>query len=1352
MAFNPTDYYTVSAGVDVNTLWTPFVTKFDTSSFYNWEQDNLPLYDLEERTELAWSKLGYPTSSVTGMALVVSSTNPDNVKNVFADVASVVEALPNPIRFPIMVEIAASGNLGTLNLENITISEGGALEIVNRVFAKADASATTGQSFNSVLTRQYATIESASFSSTIANTSALSVSCTTEDLWGRDATSLPNPGGNDIRAFFGVSPDYGMQYETDLLSTDFRNTGDSDYFISNTANLFNLQNYEDFGSGQIQDYTTSSMLGFTPEYTLGLLPSGLDVSTFHQTLFVSGLRGDGTVRAPMADIDLYRTTPATGGPSGVGGLAYGNHFSQVNVKNCDGPLYLRGICVDGSIGTGASLVGTYPIANGFDIRNSSVVLENCAATRCNEAGFGIYNSKVILSRGTVAFRNYEVLNNTATSPGIGGPTLARNKGSAGIRAVNSELTLSSHPAWAKGNEFIFWSTRNPIGLHLINSKFRGGDSRVRNLEPPFATTTEPTYAQIFYNSEAGIKAENSVIEVDGRLACYNNEKGMELYSSKLSVDELTVEYSNSTGVDAYNSTIVCNKNSNRTDSASGTLCTTYLDLGRQKRQLEFYKNAQHLRLDNSVFDFKHEKNVFEKCGISHFYGHHGVGTLNRILDKKVTLPGIELINNSRGNFINPRIIVDKQFNLNVENRAGGAGESGFRADNAAKGGAVKVAANSEATFHGSVSGITTIGGPTVYKDQKKSAGVYAGRNSVVNFQGPTRIVGFGVDVLAEDHSTMNFSPHKIDNYDLDISGFNLYNTNNHTSVELHSLRSCLVANKKSTINLKDLGDYHSTWTSAVAGDNFLTPDYQTGENLAVTVNDTAFKNTFQASAQIPINGLYTSSFHHAGSITFLPNPQTLNFHVVDQGQYTSKWDAYFLIDDRPISPATGYNAPDGGGIYTNVSGPANCTSHSLLTNFPWSAHGLDAGTGISSTEWFRNTYSKGGFCVRVVGDSNCNTKNVHFQVPSINASASFYDPSASDIPSDTKGVTLERGEGSHDLRIWNVADTSRLNATYCSFSGNYPGSLPYDPAHKGHNGPSSVYLSGGYQCPTQFSSVHNNELRSNYIFSSLSVLDYFGQQPVQDNNSQAYDMRVIQTTDDTKDGIAFSWFQENRGACSGLPGTSAIQNYGPFRLYYSPNAWCKSLSYFSATTGGSPLTTGAYPVGKEDSLPYQHTAQGYQMSGAVSAIGEFSAIDPSKGIFGGQFTGDEPTQSFGTMSGAFFQVDCYDFPAGGRTGRGGAAGPSHQPVTADESALNTFANAKHNAMSDRFATPNYINGNLVSTDPQFVRIVQPTISPGGDGFCAGEFISLADDAEGTLGGVIGRGFKSSTVFDLEGEN
>ena len=47
---NPSDVYVEGGSNDLLVCWTDKVTKYDASSFYNWEMDNLPLHDLEERT------------------------------------------------------------------------------------------------------------------------------------------------------------------------------------------------------------------------------------------------------------------------------------------------------------------------------------------------------------------------------------------------------------------------------------------------------------------------------------------------------------------------------------------------------------------------------------------------------------------------------------------------------------------------------------------------------------------------------------------------------------------------------------------------------------------------------------------------------------------------------------------------------------------------------------------------------------------------------------------------------------------------------------------------------------------------------------------------------------------------------------------------------------------------------------------------------------------------------------------------------------------------------------------------------------------------------------------------------
>ena len=137
MPFYPNDIYATSAGTEIFNYFNPFVTKFDAESFYNFEQDNQPLYDLEERTFGLWEKAtGYATSSLNGMPLVVSGSTFTGNRNVFTNLQDAINSLPNVIRTPTLVEVATSGYLGGLELKNIKIVEDGVLEIINRGCAK----------------------------------------------------------------------------------------------------------------------------------------------------------------------------------------------------------------------------------------------------------------------------------------------------------------------------------------------------------------------------------------------------------------------------------------------------------------------------------------------------------------------------------------------------------------------------------------------------------------------------------------------------------------------------------------------------------------------------------------------------------------------------------------------------------------------------------------------------------------------------------------------------------------------------------------------------------------------------------------------------------------------------------------------------------------------------------------------------------------------------------------------------------------------------------------------------------------------------------------------------------------
>ena len=184
MAFNKNDIYTSSGSVVLFNSWTPYVSKFDTSTFYNWEQDNVPLYDLEERTYELWEQGGFATSAgVPGLALSVSADTPaltlQQNPNIFVDVSSAIAAIPKVVRFPVLVEVANFGDLGPLELHNFRIEEEGSIEIINRNFSRTYNASSDVRTVGTPSTGQYlqvpTQISSLDLSNTLTDTSCVHI-------------------------------------------------------------------------------------------------------------------------------------------------------------------------------------------------------------------------------------------------------------------------------------------------------------------------------------------------------------------------------------------------------------------------------------------------------------------------------------------------------------------------------------------------------------------------------------------------------------------------------------------------------------------------------------------------------------------------------------------------------------------------------------------------------------------------------------------------------------------------------------------------------------------------------------------------------------------------------------------------------------------------------------------------------------------------------------------------------------------------------------------------------------------------------------------------------------------------
>jgi hypothetical protein len=841
MSFSATDIYTASGSASLYNNWTSEVTKYDTSSFYNWEQDNLPLYDLEERTLELWEKAGFPTSSIPGMALAVSADAPaaDLLANtnLFTDVSSCIAALPEVIRFPIIIEVANFGDLGKLELHNIKFAEEGSLEIINRGFAK-----------------HYTTSPTATWGTTRYNTA--------QDPF----TAFYELSSVDLSGYWNATS------ALSLSSTVLSSITSLDTRLAN--GIYTIGGYGSSTKGSITNYGldfTGSFLGTANKFSLGSYDAVTTDATRH-TLDISSTD-------PYTDLLGTQTRSQAGGSDIVSpfyALFYSNHFTEISVKNCDGPIYIRRFVSDGNAadnGTGTN--------DGILIQNSKVFLEDMFVARCNDTGFKFVNSDVVLSRQNHAFRIYERSSSTARI----------NEG-WGLDSYNSNVVINGlTDSQAVGDDEYFSASRCHGGVRLSNSKLTGGIQRT-----VLSLGSSGSGFNVNRSTDVGLLATNSEIDLKGAIDVFHNNAGLVLNNSKLQYEELCVEGNQNVGLECTNSDVLWDGGKSFT-TAGQTV----------RNQVDFKKNGQDLLIDKgSSFGFKRSDSMNDTYGHMSFVSGHG----QIVLDGNTSpLPSISVENNSKAEFLHSKII---PRGLNTDHTT---------ANSPAFGLAAKASNNSEIEFYGTGSGCTFIAGVPSYNYQKHVAGLYAEDGSKIGLHGPTVISQFGVDVLASNNSVIEICPpHKKGTKTYDSSGFGLNDFKNHTSVELHSTRSCLVADKNSTIVAKDLGDYMNFWdATAIADSGYRSDD------------------------------MGTSAYTSNGSLQFFPNPQ--NETLCASGGAVES--AVTSIPSHPAFTQLGNQNQYFDATNNYVTGPSFTTLSALTL---------------------------GGMCVRALGNSVVEVDNVHFPI------------------------------------------------------------------------------------------------------------------------------------------------------------------------------------------------------------------------------------------------------------------------------------------------------------------------------------------------------------------------------------
>lgn len=922
MVFSKNDFYTTSGNVQLYHCWTDKVTKFDSSSFYNWEQDNMPIYDLEERTFYLWEQLGYPTSAIPGVALVVSAdaNAAECNSNVFKTVSAAVAALPQIINYPIVMEVANFGQLGELRLNNHKFGPRGSLEIINRNFASVIP-------FESNAVISYGS-EDGTTTNNFNNYKYVSASYTNSALGSSYSGVYPITHFRQASALAISSNVFSSTFDSRLSSNgnafESRLNG-----IVKPLSMFSLAKSTLFIGSQTSPnpFSGTSNLAFRAyEYA----PNSSDSVTTKDVSTINTFTNNHIYYAKTP----YGTDPGEAYRNLINGMFYGNKLSKIIVNNCDGPIYIRDFFVDGS---GISRTDNN---YGVEINNSpNVYLESIVSTRFRKAGFFINNSNVTLLRGCVGTRNYSFSKDNIRltndwNKRIRDISFLSTSGylsdddSAGLIANNSTITVSSTSGMESdlvkatlNNEYTYYFnsyyiyefSKNANGIILNNSTFKGGAPEIT-----LNGITDSKYNNINISIESnvgyGIKLQNSQYAFDGRTIITENLNGILCDSSIFEIDKILIGLNQRKGIELINSVMKYNRNRlkpSQTDEADN--------------QFVFSGNGQHLDLLNSkiipfecsAMNAKYGRMLFTlPIGLSQFSG----AAINGML------PSVSLKNNSEA------VLVHSQFDRP---------STSVIAKQACKGSEIAATNGSMAILKGSSSYATKLVGPADRLNQSKLAAIYAGGNSLVEINGPTVMYQYGINILGEDNSIINIGPHRDrNNGAMDVSSFTLTDRKNHTAVELHSTRSCIVVNRLSTLNIKDLGSYKKNWSRGNLGSSALL------SGVDYIIDD---------------SGLNIEKYVSGGFLQFYPNPNDDDDYTTEDGKdnITPAQSQYYFVPDSGM---------DSHPTYYLLSPVLQTNEFSSITN--------------------------GGMCVRAIDNSIVNVQNVNFPCGWWNSSGIYYDTSS----------------------------------------------------------------------------------------------------------------------------------------------------------------------------------------------------------------------------------------------------------------------------------------------------------------------------------------------------------------------
>jgi hypothetical protein len=1307
----------------------PSITLFDASTFYNWEQDNIPIQELKERTDTLFQHVGLnqlhlPSNTVTYTLSTVGSV--DSTIGVYDDIQDILDLVPKRLTYPILVEICTYGVIPTFELANIVTEGDGQLDIINRLYSHTPSS--LGKAASSVFGEGRNSTES--FVTSAGDTS--------DDLSSKAWYNIHDASSHR----FGVNI-YDEASWSERTSRGFMQNGPD--LVEETKRM----------TCMVEGITTNAAgtkgffgMPYRSDVDPTIITNDVDPSA------MSNLRNDLAEVVPLSDSRVEASVTTE-----MSSYLYGNVCSGITVRGCHGKIALRNLCADGSNNAlGATLI--HERNHGFEIVDSDVLLESCASMRFRRAGIYAKNSSVSLASGVICYRNYDLSGGTRE-------IIGSDEYGIGLHAVNSEIyfeTVNEDSGTSKLDNItqpnerrnLYNFVKNDTGILLESSKLHGGTLWNHGgdglNDPPRTRGTSldrvTSFLQIFGNN-TGLKLESSQITYLGIFESFLNNYGVKANNSVLKLTQFNVEDNTHVGFDLDSSKLIYGYLGDKI--GGGTLTGTTLAIGHWANSTASYKraytcsqNGQNLILHNSSQCIPAEvgsvvRNLGTWGGAGASINSGGKSLLLDYMHAVGASPGtadIVGVVNSVPTCDLPAIVVTGGSYAEFIGLACTAKTNAIPT----KGACVSVTDNSKVDFRGHALAWTTLTGTPIagmaaaeQGHNWQTAGVYAGQNSSVQFTGPTKISRFGVPVLVEDGSTVKFGPpvkrgtsvgFDLDRFDVSTGLTGETNNQNHTKVEIHSTRAGLVANRNSNIVLQNIGGW--------AGDGQIADTVDTQYNSA---SPNSMANT-------------VSSCTSAGYFRFFPN----GFSRSIAGKECIKLANNQTNHGRGVSLVETPGSQSGGG------------------------------------RWHRDNYTNGGMCVRAVGNSNIDVNGVNFSFEYSPSSTSgvYYDVYGNDRARQL-GV-----ESTHNFDPYLLNGQAWWPAAGASLTGPRKSYYMIDTSSFSHFGTSSlntltalyvdtlgadVYSSSGF-LPLPSVSGSLAGLNANISYSGYAsnlmlwnVADTSRIHVANVKMSQGTGQTVLNKMDPSAfcseivnahgprgkwaNGVALDYFGEGGLATSFNPKLRAAstgrhyENYGMFRLLLGHRGDLKSLVEVSAGGGGahtitSPNSqTNGGAIDQINSAGYQtYVSQAIPLSGSderlVMGLEGGADFDSSGGFM--QLSGLEDVFGQGWAASAINEpggiqgsVNWYHDYKGNL--KGGLPNAPIPPLHMDwqgyirnwldESASNLFTNAKHSA----------------SKKVNAISIYRSTSEAGRGG-------EGRDEASGKIS-TFGVGVRSLNLFDLD---